>query len=357
MTTRRSVLLPLVVAFSLLSLAACADTTAATETVTPSASPTMTPTAEPVADVSSAPPQILDGECASVLTDAAASDLVGVPVMLVTPRFSDMPQVRSLASLGGLDCWWLPDAADETASLTVTLLPEAAVPGWAEATELTCAPFDSRYNCSSDVIDQGYWTSIYLNAAVDTAEGATGAANTVLSAVDSAVTAAGAPPVAVPGGALDGAWLPRTDCEPLLTEVDAAALTGIPGLTELTFAAGPAEMQQSYAAAVTVTGASACILVEAGYPEAPARALGVDFLPGGSWVEEDIESLPGAVELDPTTVDRAILVSDQNGASSGAVLHVFDGVNWLTVSSSEFDVDSSFLPFAEAIVAAQDAAI
>lgn len=354
----RSVLTSSVLALSLLSLAACAATPVGSETASPSATPSATASADPAQAESSIPEQVFGGDCAAVLSADDATSVLTVPSVPQTTPISLLPFAQSARDIGGLNCGW--DSSDEaaSASLRLTVLPADAAGADATTKDNTCDALPGEGECLFSIVEQGWWFS----ANVSPMSSDSGAVNAQIATLTSLLTAAagnaGAAGDFVPSTVLDGEWTDGVDCVALAQAVDAETLLNVPGLALAPDApVGPIEAPVGYYAAADAAGFAACTWVgSTGGSGEESDAVFVNYLSGGSWIEDEVAALPGAQELSGEGIDRAYLVTDPALSPERAqVLHVFDGVNWLAITGGPLTVDESFVPFAAALVADRNA--
>jgi hypothetical protein len=359
MATLRSVLTSSVLALSLLSLAACAETPVGSAPATPSTAPSATPSADPAEAGPSVPEQVFGGDCAAVLSADEATSVLTVPVGPQASAVALLPFSQSARDVGGLNCGWESSDEAASASLRLTVLP--ADVGGAEATtkDNYCDALPGEGECLFSIVEQGWWFSANITPMSSDTDAVNAQIATLTSLLVTAAGSAGAAEDFVPKTVLDGEWTGGVDCVALGQTVNAEALLQVPGLVLAPEApVGPIEAPVGYYAAGDAAGFAACTWYgSTGANGEESPGVFVYYLPGASWIESEIAALPGAEKLSGEGIDRAYLVTDPALSSDRAqVLHVFDGVNWLAITGGPLTVDESFVPFAAALVAERNAA-
>lgn len=360
MAIPRSVLTSTVIALSLLSLAACAQTPVGAETATPTATTSPTASADPAGDEPTVPNQVFGGDCAAVLSVDDAGTVLGTTASAQSVMASLLPFSQSARDVGGLNCGW--DSADESvpAGLRVTILPAEAVGEQAVTEDNYCDVLPGEGECLFSVVEQGWWFSGTMlpltTSSVDTINAQVG---TLTSLFVTAASAAESADDFAPATPLDGEWSGDVDCSALAQVVDAAALLNQPGVTLAADApVGAIEAPPGYFAAGDAAGFTGCTWFgTAGDGGTESQGIFAYYLAGGTWIEAEVAALPGAQELSGDGIDRAYLVTDPAlSAGRAGVLHVFDGVNWLAITGGPASIDESYLPFASALIAERNTA-
>jgi hypothetical protein len=358
MVTFRSALTSSVLALSLVSLAACAGTSSSAQTATPAATPAATASADPAAAQPSVPEQAFDGDCGAVLSDDDASSVLTVPVGPQASVVALLPFSQSARDVGGLNCGW--DSADEAAHATLRLTVLPADAGGAEATtkDNYCDALPGEGECLFSIVEQGWWFSANITPMSSDTDAVNAQIATLTSLLVTAAGKAGAAGDFAPVTAREGEWSSTVDCAAVAQGVDAEALLEVPGI-ELAPEApvGPIEAPVGYYAAGDAAGFAACTWYgSTGANGEESPGIFVYYLPGGSWIDDEVAALPGAQDLSGEGIDRAYLVTDPAlSANRAQVLHVFDGVNWIAITGGPLTVDESFVPFAAALVAERNA--
>ena len=358
MVTSFRALIP-VLLLSLVTLTACAPgSDDATPSGAPSQTPTATTTAGPTADEPSVRTQVFGGDCEAILSVDDAASVLGAEARAQSGPVALFPFTQSARAIGGLNCGW--DAADdsELAALRLTVLPIDSLTEQPTTEDNYCDVLPGEGECLFSIVEQGLSFSGTMGPSADaTSEEINAQISSLTSLITSVASEAGTEHVSSPP-ALDGEWPFEVDCTALAQGVDAAALLAVPGLVLAADAPnGPMEAPPGYFAAASAAGSTSCTWFgSAGDGGGETESMVVYFLPGGSWIADEVADLPGAQELTGGGIERAILVTDPAlSADRAQVLHVFDGVNWLAITAGQIAVDESFLPFAAAVVTERNA--
>jgi hypothetical protein len=357
MATSRLVLTSCVLALSLVSLAACSSTPTSIESAAPTSTATSSPTAsaDPVETEPAVPDQAFGGDCGAVLSIDDAGSVLAAPAGLQMTPEALLPFPQSARDIGGLNCGW--NAVDESApaALRLTVLPADAAGEDATTGDNYCDVLPGEGECIVSILERGWWFSGTLLPLPDAStEAINTQIETLTSLLETAAGTAGAADDFAPTPPVTGEWTGDVDCAALAQDVDAASLLGQPTVVLAPDApAGPIEAPPGYYAAGSAAGFAGCTWV--GEPAASggeSPGIFVYYLPGGSWIADEVAALPGAQELSGEGIDRAFLVTDPAlSADRAQVLHVFDGVNWIAIAAGGAAVDESYLPFAAALVA------
>jgi len=358
MVTSFRALVP-VLLLSLVALTGCASGgDGATPSSSPSGASSPTSTTAPAADEPSAGEQVFGGACDAVLSVDDAGAVLGVEARAQSVPEALLPFTQSARAIGGLNCGW--DAADESelAALRLTVLPIDSLTEQPTTEDNYCDVLPGEGECLFSIVEQGLSFSGTMGPSSDaTSEEINAQISSLTSLITGAASEAGTENVPSPP-ALDGEWPFEVDCTALAQGVDAAALLAVPGLVLAADAPnGPMEAPPGYFAAASAAGSTSCTWFgSAGDGGGETESMFAYFLPGGSWIADEVAALPGAQELTGGGVERAILVTDPAlSADRAQVLHVFDGANWLAITAGQMTVDESFLPFAAAVVAERNA--
>jgi hypothetical protein len=301
----------------------------------PSDQPSATgvPASDAVAEPLHAPEQILGGDCSALLSTADVSALLGAPVAPVTGR-SMSPLHAAVAAMGGLSCLWSEGDGQNMAALSTVVEAATAydVRGTGPVDDgVWCYGSLPAMECSFSVVSGPLWMSGHVYTAAGENEADARAAVTSLGddfrALELAEPAREA--------AQATAWS-LSDCSELDGTVDVGALLQSPGFRGSTSDVVPGDIDGGIYAAVDTLGVFGCDWYQqTDVPEGDLGGFSVVALPGGAWVKAQALAWPGATEIDLPGVELAVLVPWDPAVPDQESLNVFDGVNWLQVTSRQ----------------------
>lgn len=302
-----------------------------------SAEPTAEPTEDP--DAGGTPPaQAFDGDCSLVFTTQEVTDLSGWAATDAVQFVSTVPDMALVHQVGGIGCVWAPAAGDD-GYLQLTVVPQKQLSNQLEDGTTCFLQSEKTYICAIDLEANGY----HLSANFTTANTASyKKANAIAGRIADAFTAkADERDKAVTLKEPEGAWPLDFTCADLGKKARVGKALGD---SDLKISDGGGDVQVT-AAETDLWGGRPFLRCYWADPDADPDAvpgtiaqLTVAVLGGAAWTQQEIAVLPGAEEVDVEGAERAIIVTDPNGlGSSTGDLHIFDGVNWLVLSSEGVD--------------------
>jgi hypothetical protein len=312
-------MLTVAVAVLVLALAGCAPTPASGQSTAPATSP------RPTATLASAPVPALPLTCARLFTVGAVQSHLHATVSAEVDETHTGGYLEDFAMLqaGGTECTWggqdMTDSSYDT-GVVLTILPDAAtefaarqMPTSGDMVTGTIGA-SSAYDCASgawcygDALAGSYWISFIVGDADSPDNGPTPATvEAILKPIAQAVSTAGGSvkPWAKPSEAFDGAAL--------------CTAVGAQGL--VSSALGAAVTPQDTTAFDDIFGAAAHRegLIKCSWAAGPNDGIGIDVLPGGSWVYPRVAAAPPLWNLigHPTAIDA----SGSDGALVGCGDH------------------------------------
>ncbi|PRY68919.1 hypothetical protein B0I08_103124 [Glaciihabitans tibetensis] len=333
-------------ALALVVVVGCALTACASESSAPAQGdePTNRPTTSVAAapdstPVTGKPAQVFGGECASALSEETVGSLLGVAASLEAEGPS-RPLQQAVHGVGGLACAWSESgSAQGSAWLRITVVPASIATESASESAPYCYGADSGSASDSgpgigvgacsfssaegDYLLSGVITMPQATTNADALDALTG----LREQFSVALSAVSPPDLADLARSETGVWGPLAQCSDFAALVDFDGLLGVSDVDVLD-ADGAAEIPDGMAAAQAAAGYQRCT---ASGPADTADAVAVtfDFLPGGSWAAGDVAAEVGAVELAAETTGAVVETVDPT-----PTLHVFDGPNWLTITSN-----------------------
>ena len=327
----------LVAAFALSSLllAGCATGTTAPAPTGSSTAVAPVTTPEPVEtedpDAGGTPPaQAFDGDCSLVFTAQEITDISGWAAADPIEFVSTVPDMALVHQVGGVGCVWSPSAGAE-GYLQATVVPQKKLSKQLEA-GITCfLQSDKTFICAIDFEANGY----HLSANFTTANNATyDTANAMSVSLGEAFQAhAEARAKAVNPKSVKGSWPLDFTCADLGKKAKVGKALGN---TDLKIADGGGDVQVT-AAETDLWGGRPflrCYWATTEESTDGITQVTVAVLGGAAWAQQQIAVMPGAEEVEVEGAERAIIVTDPSGLGSpNGDLHVFDGVNWLVLSS------------------------
>lgn len=328
------------IGLALVLLSGCAAGTPAPVQSTPAAVPTGSsaePTAEPTEDPDAggtAPAQAFDGDCSLVFSTQEITDLAGWAAADPVAFVSTVPDMALVHQVGGLGCVWSPAGGDE-GYLQLTVVPQKELSKQVENGTTCFLQSEKTYICAIDLDANGY----HLSANFTTANTASyNKANAISGRIADAFTAhAEVLDQAATPKQPTGAWPLDFSCADLGKK---AKIGTALGNKKLKISDGGGDVQVT-AAETDLWGGRPFLRCYWADPEAELGTIAqvtVAVLGGAAWTQQEIAVLPGAEEVDVEGAERAIVVTDPNGlGSTTGDLHIFDGVNWLVLSSEGID--------------------
>jgi len=328
------------IGLALVLLSGCATGTPAPAQSTPAAVPTgssAVPSAEPTEDPDAGgtpPAQAFDGDCSLVFSTQEVTDLAGWAAADPVELVNTVPDMALVRQVGGLGCVWSPAENDE-GYLQLTVVPQKELSKQLENGTTCFLQSEKTYICAIDLGANGY----HLSANFTTANSASyNKANAISGRIADAFTArADELDKAVTPKQPKGAWPLDFACADLGKR---ARVGKALGNKNLKISDGGGDVQVT-AAETDLWGGRPFLRCYWADPDAESGEIAqvtVAVLGGAAWTQQEIAVLPGAEEVEVDGAERAIVVTDPNGlGSSTGDLHVFDGVNWLVLSSEGID--------------------
>lgn len=339
----------------MLLLAGCATGEPAPATSAPAAAPTADPTVTPEPteepDAGGVPPaQAFDGDCSLVLGTQEVTNIAGWAAADPIQFVSTVPDMALVHQVGGVGCVWSPAAGAE-GYLQATVVPQKKLSKQLED-GITCfLQSEKTFICAIDLEANGY----HLSANFTTANNATyKTANAISESLGDAFTVhADERTKAKSPKAPKGSWPLDFTCADLGKK---AKLAKALDSQDLKISDGGGDVQVT-AAETDLWGGRPflrCYWATDDDSSDGIAQLTVAVLGGAAWAQQSIAVLPGAEEVEVEGVERAIVVTDPNGiGSANGDLHIFDGVNWLVVSSDGIEPEQLF-PAVRPLVKALD---
>ncbi|WP_243013004.1 hypothetical protein [Cryobacterium zhongshanensis] len=266
------------------------------------------------------------------------------------------PSFAAVPARGGIDCQWSENETLTGAYVSAVVVAAASVTN-VHADEVYCYGMDvvdpaQSGSCRVSATVGGYWLSAVVYTALGTTnEDTRKAVATLLGTFSGRALAAGTPDAAVTPS---GAWK-REDCAALSDIAHVTDAISSPGLTVLSADTSGGEAAEGRYAAISTAGVFACGWSQSPTPAGQIESFSIILLPGGSWAQEDVARKTGAEIVSIPGVELVIRIPNEGG---GYTFDVFDGVNWLQLSTNtsvEADLDQ-LIPGIPALVNALNAA-
>ena len=272
------------------------------------------------------PEQVFGGDCAKVFTDdqlASFGDFAGPEVRDPIGYVNNDGFTFTIEQIGGIDCTWTGDDG----VLSVALIPAGAVPAIDDA---TCGPGYGEGTAGDNFCGIEQETNgIRITGGITASDAAAAKATAakIISAFDDAAATA-TPPVHVD---IPGAWANPVDCPGLDASIDASAVFG-PGVKLNTTVGGDTGIYRALRSLVNPLLGLTCYWVGAdGTTSAAVTVHG-----GGRWNEKPLSELDSVTPVQLQGVDAAY-TEESPGQGFPKMLHVFDGPNWLMMSTNPND--------------------
>lgn len=325
---RRRHLAATLVAIAAASLfAGCASAPAPAQTGIDTA-PSATSTPRPTAEVVREPTVPFGGDCTQVLTDAQLDELLGagwVPfeeqLQAWDPQQVLVAEVDTVGTLGGLECAWWSEGADELEKLDVMVLPAASVPDdfAADFSEARCDPSYDVTLCRLAAAVDDVW--IMATAARDFDEPPVQVLEATIDAV--ATTTSGS----FDGAAADRTeeWWPVPDCEALNDEI---ALQELIGAYRNGYWEGNVQPEETLLRSASVQAICPANTSDGAAPDGGHYILTPVVAPGAAWQWDALAAVEG---MEPATIAGASEAL-QLSATYSTALYATDGVNVVTIT-------------------------
>ena len=333
-------------AAALLILGGCASPAPAAPSSAPTvAAPTPAPTPTQKTETGlEQPAQIVDGDCASIATDARASELVGEAVELYVPADFDGVNSARVRVVGGLNCAW--NSKNYEAGISLSAVPTQAAPVVSGPND--CGPgrlegFDG-HSCMFDFISSG----IRFSGQVSTPTAAVSQqAHEQLLAVlrEMAAEQTAIAPIPAPN-----AWANPVDCEALQAAI---AVDFLGPETKPSYYMGG---HDGYVTPIhldlwQINSDRGSCSWESGQLDAQGAYVTVEPLGGAAFLEDELVASGDYMPLDLGGVGRGFERKDHTGT-----IFVFDGPNVLEMYGTPSGEDDSekLGKIAQAVIAAMD---
>lgn len=319
-----------------LVLGACAPAPAPAPTgsaAAPAAPTTPAPTITPEPGLP-APSQAFDGDCSTVFTATEISGIAGWKANDPVAFVNSIPDMALVHQVGGVGCVW-SSTDGSNGYLQATVVPQEELSPQLENGTTCFVQTGKTYICAVDVESNGFHLSANLTTADNSSAPKAAAASKALADLfDSRAATAGDAVVPDPG---DDAWPLSFGCDSLAKRARVGKSLDNP---KLVLSDGGGDVQVTAAETDLWDGRPFLRCYWQELPADPTRIsqLTVAVLGGAAWAQADVAALAGAEEVEIDGVDRAIIVhdADASGGDDGE-LNVFDGVNWLVLSSQGVD--------------------
>jgi hypothetical protein len=240
----------------------------------------------------------------------------------------------ALAEAGGMKCSW----SSEGGTIGIAVLASAAVPDIASE---TCGPGYGEGTMGDNFCGIERETNgvrITGGVSAPDAGSAQAAAERIIAAFDDSAIAEVAPTFTRPVGA----WSNPVDCPALDDAIDVEALFGV-GVAYNGEVGGDVGPYRAIRPLLNELQGLSCLWIGAdGRPQISVSVHG-----GGRWSEAELSSLPTVTPVDIVGVEAAYL--EERSSSASVALHVYDGSNWLILSTWPDDVGTLY-PAAVTIV-------
>jgi hypothetical protein len=322
-------------------LAGCTE---ASESPGASVTPAPTPVATQERETGlTAPAQPFGGDCAALMSDAEASEILGADAHLVQSPFSVSyggPRV-TVELHGGIRCGWSTIDRNLSLGISSVLLPADAV-GYQPSAECQVDNPELAPSCPTESVVNG--TRLSGSAYADSRSAAQSVAAAFLALFTERANAVDLAPALLPA---IGAWALPVNCESVVAAGDFSAVPGLEGGSRGDFGLGnDSEAARSVAeqALDSFYGTPYCIV------SASDASVSVGFVAsgGGRWLESEVAAIATPMALDGyESAYQSPMVDD----STLTNIEVFDGPNYLHFTVRYV---KNAKPFADALFAALD---
>ena len=324
---------------SLIALSACAPT--ASPVPVPSASSaTEGPAAEQTRETGLVPPaRPFDGDCANLMTEAEASQLLGDQLVLSSYHTTDFAPSYAVELHAGLNCRWTSEGYGK--QISAVILPEGTVvydaPGGCLADDVErITPL-----CEVDATANGSSITGAVVAEGETVDFVRAATDSFMALFEQRAAAYDPSPIPIPAV---GAWANPTDCAAVVAAGDFSTVPGV--------GAGAVGTEFPFGGHANTNAAEVALVGSATpYPYCwiDGESADVTFVAsgGGRWLES--QATAGA---SPFAIDGYESAYTSPGEEGLTKVDVFHGPNWLHFQV-KYTKNAKFI--ADALFAALDA--
>jgi len=299
----------------------------------------------PTAEAVQRPEQVFGGDCANVFTDDQLASFGDSPFAAddngtqATTYGNDDDFTFIVEQVGGIDCSW----TGNDGWIRVALFPAAVAP---EIEDTTCGPGYGEGTAGPNFCGIQHETNgIRITGGISGTDAATAAAVSpkIVAAFEVAAASVSAPVNA----AVPGAWTNPVDCPALDASIDASTLFGA-GVEYRPDTGG------SEGIYIPLKGyINDLMFVSCYWAAENGTSVTVQVHGGGAWNAADIAKLDTVTPVNVPNIDAAYI---ETGGPNGPLLHIFDGPNWLIMSTSPNEsasLESAAVTLVDALNAAE----